>query len=63
MTTNEQNIRYRQLTDRRIFLLLHSGIGFKKEYLPELEAVNQEMKELRAVIDWEHGKRKKVSHG
>lgn len=51
--------RYLQLASRKTFILMHSGISWKPEYGPELEAINQELAKLRKVIDQEHENRRK----
>ena len=51
--------RYLQLASRKSFILTHSGISWKPEYGPELEAINQELGKLRKVIDQEHANRRK----
>lgn len=52
----EQILRYLYLVDRRLTLLT-SGINWKPEYGPELEAVDRELKQLREVVDAEHNKK------
>lgn len=49
--SEEQVKRYLQLTDRSIFISLHSGIDWKPEYLQELEEINREIATLRVAID------------
>ena len=56
MTEKEVN-RYLQLAARKSFILIHSGISWKPEYGPELEAINQELTKLRYIIDREHRRR------
>ena len=56
MTEKEVN-RYLQLAARKSFILIHSGISWKPEYGPELEAINQELAKLRNIIDREHQRR------
>ena len=51
--------RYLQLAARKTFILTHSGISWKPEYGPELEAINQELAKLRKVIEKEHENRRK----
>lgn len=36
--TDKEVCRYLELVDRRLFILIHSGIDWKPEYTPELEA-------------------------
>lgn len=48
MTNTEKKIlRYLELVDRRLYILLHSGIDWKPEYGPELEQIDQEIVQLR----------------
>lgn len=49
-----QITRYLDLVDRRLEILMHSGIDWKPEYAPELQAIDREIAELRKVIDYTH---------
>ncbi|MBE5980338.1 MAG: hypothetical protein E7249_14560 [Paenibacillaceae bacterium] len=51
-------IRYLALVDRRMFIIEHSGMSWQPEYGPELESIDQELVDLRKVIDAEHIRRK-----
>lgn len=55
--TDKEVSRYLQLANRKSFILLHSGVSWKTEYGPELEAIDRELAELRKVIDREHRRR------
>ena len=46
MTVN-QIAEYTALLDRRVFILLHSGISWKPEYEGELQELNRKLQELR----------------
>ena len=62
--TEKEVGRYIELVDRRLFILLHSGVDWKPEYGPELERINQELGGLRKLIEAEHAERKeKRKHG
>ena len=54
---DEKILRYLELANRRAFIVLHSGIDWKPEYGPELEAIDRELETLRGLIDREHEKR------
>jgi len=49
--TQEQVTRYLQLTDRRLFIVMHSGASWKPEYAQELEAIDQELAKLCEIVD------------
>ncbi len=49
--SEEQVTRYLQLTDRRMFIIMHSGASWKPEYAQELEEIDQEIAVLRTAID------------
>lgn len=51
MLTQEQVTRYLQLTDRRMFIVMHSGASWKPEYAQELEEIDREIESLRTAID------------
>lgn len=57
MSEKEVN-RYLKLVDRRLFILVHSGIDWKPEYGPELDAIDKELAGLRKLVDREHERRK-----
>ena len=54
----EEILRYIYLVDRRLTILQNSGVNWKPEYELELEAIDKELKQLRAVVEEEHNKRK-----
>lgn len=55
--TDKQVCRYTELANRKSFIIMHSGASWKPEYAEELEAIDQELAELRQVIDQEHEER------
>ena len=57
--TDKQVLRYTELANRKSFILAHTGISWKPEYAEELEAIDQELAELRRIIDQEHEERSK----
>lgn len=51
MTDQEANIlRYLNLLGRRMYIILHSGTGWKPEYGPELQQIDEELLRLRATL-------------
>ncbi len=56
--TDKEVCRYLELVDRRLFILIHSGIDWKPDYTPELEAVDRELAGLKEMVNREHEKRK-----
>lgn len=59
--TEKEVGRYLQLAARKSFILTHSGVSWKPEYGPELEAINQELAKLRNIIDRKHRRREAVA--
>ena len=59
--TEKEVSRYLELVDRRLFVLLHSGVDWKPEYGNELAQIDQELGSLRKLVDAEHIKRQKES--
>lgn len=55
--SDNQIVRYLELVERRLFILLHSGVDWKPEYESELEAIDQELAELRPLVEQEHERR------
>lgn len=54
---NEHQIsRYLELINRRLYIMLHSGIDWKPEYELELNEINEELAKLRKVVDAAHNK-------
>ncbi len=49
--SEKQILRYLDLVNRRLYIILHSGIDWKPEYKPELDRIDKELAELRKVID------------
>lgn len=56
--TDKEVSRYLKLVERRLYILNHSGIDWKPEYGPELAIIDQELAELRKVVEAEHSRRK-----
>ena len=56
--TDSDVLRYLTLVDRRLDIIMHSGIGWKPEYGPELEAIDRELAMLREMVNQEHEKRR-----
>lgn len=55
--TEKEICRYLELVNRRLFILMHSGIDWKPEYGPELAAIDQKLAGLRMLVDQEHQKK------
>lgn len=49
--TGKQVNRYLELVKRRLFILNHSGTDWKPEYIEELKQVNQELEQLRPIVE------------
>ena len=47
----EQVTRYLTLVNRRLYILVHSGIDWKPEYKQELQKIDKEISALRKQID------------
>ena len=62
MTENEV-LRYLYLVDRRITILMDSGVNWKPEYGPELEAIDRELSVLRELVDAEHQRQEQRAGG
>ncbi len=54
--TDKEVVRYLTLVDRKLTILT-SGIRWKPEYGPELEAIDREIEGLREKVDREHGEK------
>lgn len=52
--TDKEVCRYLGLVDRRLFIIIHSGLGWKPEYDLELEAIDREIERLKEMVDCEH---------
>lgn len=55
--SEKEVLRYLALVERRLFILT-AGINWKPEYDSELKAIDQELAELRALVDREHAEKK-----
>lgn len=55
--SEDQVMRYLELVDRRMFIVMHSGVDWKPEYAQELEAIDSEIAVLRTAIDAAHAAR------
>ena len=49
--TEEQVNRYLDLVNRRLFILTHKGIDWKPEYAGELKQIDQELEQLRPIVE------------
>lgn len=58
--SEQQILRYLYLVDRRLYIILNSGINWQPEYGPELEGIDKELMKLREVV--ESAKIKRGSH-
>ena len=47
----EQVTEYLKLLDRRLYILLHSGVDWKPEYEQELEEIDKKISVLREMMD------------
>lgn len=54
--TDQQVVRYLTLVDRKLQILLDSGVNYKPEYAEEMEAIDKEIAELRPLIEQERRK-------
>lgn len=59
--TEKQVSRYAELVHRRIFILLHSGIDWKPEYVKEMQQIDKELAILRPLVDQEHKRREMMA--
>lgn len=58
MKVNEKKVlRYLFLVDRRLEIILNSGVNWKQEYEDELMSIDMELDNLRRLVDAEHIKR------
>lgn len=60
MVTDSQVLRYIDLVDRRVFIIMHSGIDWKPEYEQELVEIDREISSLRRLIDSAEGQESEV---
>ncbi len=58
--TDRDICRYLELVDRKLYIITHSGIDWDPAYEKEMEEIDQELAELRAVINQEHEKREGI---
>lgn len=58
MKVDEKKVlRYLFLVDRRLEIILNSGVNWKREYEDELKSIDMELDNLRRLVDAEHIKR------
>lgn len=50
MTAEEVN-RYLDLVNRRLYILVHSGIDWKPEYEAEMQRIDQELAEMQPIVE------------
>ena len=55
--TDQQVSRYLELVSRLAYIHAHSGVEWRPEYGPELEAVRTELAALRPLVEMERRKR------
>lgn len=55
--TQDDVLEYLQLLDRRLFIVMHSGIDWQPEYDQELEEIDKRFAVLRARVDAAHAAR------
>lgn len=58
--TDSQVLHYIDLVDRRVFIIMHSGIDWKPEYEQELAEIDREISSLRRLIDSVEGQDSEV---
>ena len=49
--TGEQVNWYLELVNRRLYILNHSGVDWKPEYIEELKQIDQELAKLRPIVE------------
>ena len=49
--TGKQVNQYLDLVKRRLFILNHSGVDWKPEYAEELKQIDQELEQLRPIVE------------
>lgn len=52
--SQEEILRYLELVDRRLCIVMHSGVDWKPEYAQEMEDIDREIAVLRQKIDAAH---------
>lgn len=55
--TDAQVVEYISLVDRRLQILINSGINWKPEYEAEMRAIDKRLAELKTLVDAEHERR------
>ncbi len=55
--SQEEILQYLELVDRRLYIVMHSGIDWKPEYAQEMEDIDREIAVLRQKIDAAHAAR------
>ena len=61
--TDKEVYRIIELMNRKFFIIMHSGISWKPEYGPELEAIDQELARLRVLVGQAHGRKEQAAQG
>lgn len=56
--TDKEVYRIIELMNRKFFIIMHSGISWKPEYGPELEAIDKELASLRVPVEQAHEQKK-----
>ncbi len=49
--SDKQVLKYLHLVDRRLYIILNSGINWKPEYGPELEKIDRELAEMQKTVE------------
>lgn len=52
--SDKEVCRYLELVDRRLFIIIHSGIDWKTGYISEMEDIDKELAELRVLVEKAH---------
>lgn len=56
---DKQVLEFLSLVDRRLQILLNSGVYWKPEYEAEMQAIDARLAELRPLVEKEHERRNK----
>mgnify|MGYP001057081119 CR=1 FL=1 len=56
--SDKEVCRYLELVDRRLFIIIHSGIDWKPGYISEMEDIDKELAELRVLVEKAHRQRR-----
>ncbi len=59
--TDKEVCRFLELMDRRMFIVMHSGVSWKPEYGSELEAIDRELARLRALVGQAHEQKEQAA--